>query len=61
MTTIGPAVLRPHRPQLTYDAVGDFTPIALVGDAPNVIVAGPKWVASTVREVVAYAKQNPES
>jgi tripartite-type tricarboxylate transporter receptor subunit TctC len=60
MTTIGPAVLRPlidHK--LPYDPVGDFTPIALVGDAPNVIVASPKWAASKVRDVVAYAKQNP--
>jgi tripartite-type tricarboxylate transporter receptor subunit TctC len=60
MTTIGPAVLRPlidHK--LSYDPVGDFTPIALVGDAPNVIVASPKWAASKVRDVVAYAKQNP--
>jgi tripartite-type tricarboxylate transporter receptor subunit TctC len=60
MTTIGPAVLRPlidHK--LPYDPVGDFTPIALVGDAPNVIVAGPRWAASKVRDVVAYAKQNP--
>ena len=60
MTTIGPAVLRPlidHK--LSYDPVVDFTPIALVGDAPNVIVASPKWAASKVRDVVAYAKQNP--
>src|ERR1700719_3866006 len=60
MTTIGPAVLRPlidHK--LSYDPVGDFTPIALVGDAPNVIVASPKWAASKVRVVVAYAKLNP--
>src|ERR1700682_2717735 len=60
MTTIGPAVLRPlidHK--LPYDPVGDFTPIALVGDAPNVIVASPKWPASSVRDIVAYAKQNP--
>jgi tripartite-type tricarboxylate transporter receptor subunit TctC len=60
MTTIGPAVLRPlidHK--LPYDPVGDFTPIALVGDAPNVIVASPKWASSTVRDIVAYAKQNP--
>jgi tripartite-type tricarboxylate transporter receptor subunit TctC len=60
MTTIGPAVLRPlidHK--LPYDPVADFTPIALVGDAPNVIVASPKWAASSVRDIVAYAKQNP--
>jgi tripartite-type tricarboxylate transporter receptor subunit TctC len=60
MTTIGPAVLRPlidHK--VPYDPVADFTPIALVGDAPNVIVASPKWAGGSVRDVVAYAKQNP--
>ncbi len=60
MTTIGPAVLRPlidHK--LPYDPVADFTPIALVGDAPNVIVAGPKWGAHSIADVVAFAKQNP--
>src|SRR3979409_261392 len=60
MTTIGPAVLRPlidHK--LSYDPVVDFTPIALVGDAPNVIVASPKWAASKVRDVVACANENP--
>jgi tripartite-type tricarboxylate transporter receptor subunit TctC len=42
-----------------YDAVGDFTPIALVGDAPNVMVAAPQRGFNSVRDVVAYAKQNP--
>ena len=60
MTTIGPAVLRPlidHK--LNYDAVGDFTPIALVGDAPNVVVVGPQRGFNSVQDVVAHAKQNP--
>jgi tripartite-type tricarboxylate transporter receptor subunit TctC len=60
MTTIGPAVLRPLIDRkVGYDAVGDFTPIALVGDAPNVMVAAPQRGFNSVRDVVAYAKQNP--
>jgi tripartite-type tricarboxylate transporter receptor subunit TctC len=60
MTTIGPAVLRPLLEQgLAYDPVADFTPIALVGDAPNVIVAGAQSRFQSIGDIVGYAKQNP--
>ena len=60
MTTIGPAVLRPLLEQgLAYDPVADFTPIALVGDAPNVIVAGTQSRFHSIADIVGYAKQNP--
>ena len=60
MTTIGPAVLRPLLEQgLAYDPVADFTPIVLVGDAPNVIVAGTQSRFGSIGDIVAYAKQNP--
>jgi len=60
MTTIGPAVLRPLLEQgLAYDPVGDFTPIVLVGEAPNVIVAGTQSRFASIRGIVDYAKQNP--
>jgi tripartite-type tricarboxylate transporter receptor subunit TctC len=60
MTTIGPAVLRPLIDRkLSYDAVADFTPIALVGDAPNVLVASPSSGFTSIPDVVAYAKKNP--
>jgi tripartite-type tricarboxylate transporter receptor subunit TctC len=60
MTTIGPAVLRPLLEQgLAFDPVADFTPVVLVGDAPNVIVAGTQSRFASVRDIVAYAKQNP--
>src|SRR5262249_46877566 len=60
MTTIGPAGLRPSIDQkLPYDAVADFTPIVLVGDAPNVIVTAPKSKFDSIADLVSYAKQNP--
>ena len=60
MTTIGPAVLRPLiDSKLHYDAVADFTPIALVGEAPNLLVSSPKLGVADVQELVAYAKRNP--
>jgi tripartite-type tricarboxylate transporter receptor subunit TctC len=60
MTTIGPAVLRPLLEQgLAYDPVADFTPVIVVGDAPNVIVAGTQSRYGSIQDVVAYARQNP--
>ncbi len=60
VTTIGPAVLRPLIDRkVGYDPVADFTPIALLGDAPNVMVAAPQRGFNSVQDVVTYAKQNP--
>jgi tripartite-type tricarboxylate transporter receptor subunit TctC len=49
-----PAVRR-----LPYDAVKDFTPVAMVGGTPNVLVVPPSVPATTLREFVAWAKANP--
>jgi tripartite-type tricarboxylate transporter receptor subunit TctC len=60
VTAIGPAVLRPLIDQkVTYDALNDFTPIALIGETPNVLVTGPKSRFSSVQDVVTFAKRNP--
>jgi len=45
--------------QLPYDAVKDFTPIAMVGGTPNVLVVSPTLPVATVREFVDYAKAHP--
>jgi tripartite-type tricarboxylate transporter receptor subunit TctC len=39
--------------------VRDFTPIALVGDSPNVLVTTPRLPPNNVKEFIAYAKANP--
>jgi tripartite-type tricarboxylate transporter receptor subunit TctC len=60
MTAIGPAVLRPLiDSKLQYDTVADFTPIILIGDTPNVLATGPTSRFGNVRDIVAYASQNP--
>jgi len=57
LTAVGPAVLRPLIDKtIGYDTDADFTPIILVGDAPNVLLANPKIGVSTVKELLAYAK-----
>ena len=50
-----PAVKR----NLGYDAVRDFTPIAMIGGTPNVLVVARDVPVRTLQEFVAYAKANP--
>jgi tripartite-type tricarboxylate transporter receptor subunit TctC len=45
--------------KLPYDAVRDFTPVAMVGGTPNVLVVPPTLPVATLQEFVAYAKANP--
>ena len=60
MTTIGPAVLRPLiDSKVHYDPVADFTPIMLVGAAPNLLVSSPQLGFHDVQDLVDYAKRNP--
>jgi tripartite-type tricarboxylate transporter receptor subunit TctC len=44
---------------LGYDAVKDFTPIAMLGGTPNVLVVARAVPVETLQEFVAYAKANP--
>ena len=44
---------------LTEKNVHRFAPVSLVSASPYVIVVNPKVPAGNVRELVAYAKQNP--
>jgi tripartite-type tricarboxylate transporter receptor subunit TctC len=45
--------------KLPYDAVKDFTPVAMVGGTPNVLVVHPEVPARSLKEFTDYAKQNP--
>jgi tripartite-type tricarboxylate transporter receptor subunit TctC len=46
--------------KLPYDAVKDFTPIAMVGGTPNVLIVPPTVPLTNLREFVAWAKANPK-
>ena len=46
--------------KLQYDAVKDFTPIAMVGGTPNLLVVQPSIPAADVKSFVDYAKANPK-
>ena len=45
--------------KLPYDAVKDFTPVAMVGGTPNILVVPPSVPVKTLAEFVAYVKANP--
>jgi tripartite-type tricarboxylate transporter receptor subunit TctC len=45
--------------KLPYDAIKDFTPIAMVGGTPNILIVPPSVPVSTLKEFVDYARANP--
>lgn len=45
--------------KINYDPAKDFQPITLVGEQPNIIYVHPSVPATTLAELVAYAKANP--
>src|SRR3954451_16036917 len=45
--------------KLQYDAIRDFTPIAMVGGTPNILVVHPSVPVQTLKELVEYTRQNP--
>src|SRR5258706_8175179 len=56
---VGTHGTNPALRKLPYDAIKDFTPIAMVGGTPNIMVANPNVPAKTLKEFIAYAKANP--
>jgi tripartite-type tricarboxylate transporter receptor subunit TctC len=45
--------------KVPYDAVNDFTAVAMVGGTPNVLIVHPSVPASTLKEFLDYARSNP--
>ena len=46
-------------PNLDYDPVKSFAPVAMLAHSPQVLVVAPSVPAVTVQEFIAYAKANP--
>src|SRR5439155_27343186 len=46
--------------KLPYDAIKDFTPIAMVGGTPNLLVIAPAVPGGELRSFIDYAKENPK-
>ena len=45
---------------LPYDVINDFEPVALVADAPQVILAKKAMPANDLKELTAWLKANPD-
>ena len=45
--------------KVPYDAVNDFTAIAMVGGTPNVLVVHPSVPVNTLQEFIGFARSNP--
>jgi len=60
MATVGTHAINPTLyKKLPYDAVRDFTPIALIAIAPVAIVVHPSQPVNNIAELVARAKSMP--
>ena len=46
--------------KLPYDAIRYFTPIAMVGGTPNLLVIAPAVPAADLQSFIDYAKKNPK-
>jgi len=56
MVSINPALY----PKLPYNPDTAFAPISLICELPFVLMASPSFAPNTVKELVAYARANPE-
>ena len=46
--------------KLPYDPLNDVTPIVMVGEIANMVTVNPSGPLKSVRELIAYAKANPD-
>ncbi|HYF09235.1 MAG TPA: tripartite tricarboxylate transporter substrate binding protein [Acetobacteraceae bacterium] len=58
-TTIAHAVLRALFPRLPFDPVADFTPVALIGQIPMIMLVHPSLNVSNAQELIALLRANP--
>jgi tripartite-type tricarboxylate transporter receptor subunit TctC len=45
--------------KLPFDPIDDFTPIALIGREPGVVVVNPSIPVTTLQQFIAYVKERP--
>ena len=56
---LGPAVVNPILSKVPYDVERDFVPVSLIATGPNILVVNPITPATTLGELMAYARANP--
>jgi tripartite-type tricarboxylate transporter receptor subunit TctC len=58
-TTIGHAVVRALFDRVPFDPVGDFIPVAMVGQIPMIMLINANFPARDLREFMAVIRANP--
>lgn len=59
MATISQISIAPFTHNITYEPLEDFEPISIIGRNPFVLTVPNSLPADTLKEFVAYAKENP--
>jgi len=58
-TTVAHAVTRAMFPRLPFDPIADFTPVALVGQVPVILLVNNDFPARNVQEFIRVLRENP--
>jgi tripartite-type tricarboxylate transporter receptor subunit TctC len=58
-TTVAHAVTRAMFPRLPFDPIADFTPVALVGQVPVVLLVHNDFPARNLQEFIRVLRENP--
>ena len=61
MATISQPINAAVVPNLPFDFVKDFAPIALISTTPNLLVVHPSIGVKSVKELIALAREKPDS
>jgi len=56
---LGPTVVNPILSKVPFDVERDFVPVSLIATGPNILVVNPNTPATTLGELIAYARANP--
>lgn len=59
IATVGNWAVHPHLSRLPYDVLKDFAPIIHVATTPGVLIVSTSIPVNSVKELIAFAKQNP--
>ncbi len=61
LATLQNVGINPHLFKLDFDPAVDLAPVSMVVKNPNVLLANPGLPANDLRELIAYAKANPDA
>jgi tripartite-type tricarboxylate transporter receptor subunit TctC len=60
LATVGDAISATFYDKLNFNFIRDIAPVASLVRGPGVMVVNPSFPATTIPEVIAYAKANPD-